>query len=153
MGERGDDRRGFTLIEVLVALGVIGVLVALLIPAVQRARESARRAACLNNMRQIGIALQNYHDVHRAFRRRVPQQRTELACACAAAAGTGSAVCRFNFDEGAFLSPGAPNGKNNPLGIERVPVFQCSSAVNERSVLPAADSVDGQRRIRFTITA
>jgi prepilin-type N-terminal cleavage/methylation domain-containing protein len=55
-------RRGFTLVELLVVIAIIGILVALLLPAIQAAREAARRAACSNNMRQFGIALQNYQD-------------------------------------------------------------------------------------------
>jgi len=60
-------RRGFTLIELLVVIAVIAILVSLLLPAVQQARESARRSSCKNNLKQLGLALHNYHDINRCF--------------------------------------------------------------------------------------
>ena len=78
---RSATRNAFTLVELLVVIAIIGILIALLLPAVQAAREAARRAQCLNNFRQVGIGLHNYHSALKSFPQGIIILPTTPSCA------------------------------------------------------------------------
>jgi len=89
----GGYLHGFTLVELLVVIAIIGILIALLLPAVQAAREAARRAQCINNIRQLAIAMHNHHDAHKCLPAAVwgtPGSGNTDATATTAATGTGN---------------------------------------------------------------
>jgi prepilin-type N-terminal cleavage/methylation domain-containing protein len=127
------ERRGFTLVELLVVIAIIGVLVALLLPAVQSAREASRRMQCQGNMRQLGIAAHNYHDVIGVF----------------PSAGTSSnefswmvhilpfieqknLYDQFDFNKGLFTSGGPNQVGKNGLALNPIKTYLCSSSPIKR---------------------
>ena len=96
------SKRGFTLVELLVVIAIIGTLVGLLLPAVQAARESARRSDCANNFKQLGVALQNYHSARRMF---PPGFKRVYGDTSANDATTAAAAAQGNWAWGAYLLP------------------------------------------------
>lgn len=119
---------GFSLIELLVVIGIIGILVALLIPAVQASRESARRTQCKNNLRQIGLALTMYHEVARTLPPAVTDTwagSTQLhtwAVLILPFVEQGSLYSRYSF-------PAGQNAEaNRPVVSTRLPVYSCPSS-------------------------
>ncbi|WP_435011888.1 DUF1559 domain-containing protein (plasmid) [Tundrisphaera lichenicola] len=99
MSQRPMIRRGFTLIELLVVIAIIAVLIALLLPAVQAAREAARRAQCVNNLKQIGLALHNYHSTNDVFPPAAAASNTPYNAGCVAWMGWSAQALMFNYIE------------------------------------------------------
>ena len=130
-------RRGFTLIELLVVIAIIAILIALLVPAVQKVREAAARTQCQNNLKQIGLGLHNYHAVHKA-----------LPHAYVASVQLSWHVFLLPYIEQDNLfkaidtkTPGSFNttpNRNNPHGLTRVATYLCPAQQVEKMVLSPA---------------
>ncbi len=125
--KRSGSQRGFTLIELLVVIAIIAILIALLLPAVQQAREAARRSQCKNNLKQIGLALHNYHDVHNLF----PPSHIELN------GWTGNTLMLPQLEQATLYNALKVNGPANfadadALALMRRPlsVFRCPSSAD-----------------------
>jgi prepilin-type N-terminal cleavage/methylation domain-containing protein len=139
----GRGRRGFTLVELLVVIAIIGILVALLLPAIQAAREAARRAQCFNNMRQCGLAMQMYHDAYK----RLPTDITGNE------KGQSTPYLQIlPFMEGSTIKD-AYNFKNNPQDDDNVtllavyqPVYHCPSSESYTMDVAGSGEKAGDRK-------
>ncbi len=150
--------RGFTLIELLVVIAIIAVLISLLLPAVQSAREAARRAQCVNNMKQLGLAMHNYHDIHTVLppgniskegdaftgcSRYIFSgcQNTPWFCMMLPQVEQGALYNSFNFSlgmEGPFMPLPLGFFANSTVFGTKVSLFQCpSDRENKFQVIPA----------------
>jgi len=131
-------KRGFTLVELLVVIAIIGVLVALLLPAIQAAREAARRSSCTNNFKQFGLALQNYHDVLKTL---PPITSMNLTEAFGFYSSGHSSLLPY-FEESTIKNLQNPKDKwyNSPpaLAAKVIPIFVCPSNGGENPIADTA---------------
>ena len=120
----GRHTRGFTLIELLVVIAIIAVLIALLLPAVQQAREAARRSQCKNNLKQIGLALHNYHDVYNTFPvGGFSAMYSGWSVSVLPQLEQGALFDNFTFTAGNYLQTGKIRN-----AVVRIPVYLCPSS-------------------------
>jgi prepilin-type N-terminal cleavage/methylation domain-containing protein len=138
---------GFTLVELLVVIAIIGILVALLLPAVQAAREAARRTQCANNVKQIGLALQNYHGTYHVL---------PPGGVCANETGWQVFILpfierqdlfnEFNFNAGAFTSGTGQVGRN-AVAFNRVAAYLCPSSPANKMQMGGNNNVNSPELI------
>jgi len=119
-------RAAFTLIELLVVIAIIAILIALLLPAVQQAREAARRTQCKNNMKQLGLALHNYHDVNRCFPPARLSTNPKYGQMVALLPYFEQGALASKFDVNATAGFAAP--VNQPVANTRVTMIRCPSS-------------------------
>jgi prepilin-type N-terminal cleavage/methylation domain-containing protein/prepilin-type processing-associated H-X9-DG protein len=125
----GRSRGGFTLVELLVVIAIIGILVALLLPAVQAAREAARRSQCINNLKQWGLAMQNYHDVQKSLPRGAansPRRQTWTPSLWPFIEQP-ALYDAYDFNKHFYESPNIVQNTENGVLAKRIPAYYCPS--------------------------
>jgi prepilin-type N-terminal cleavage/methylation domain-containing protein/prepilin-type processing-associated H-X9-DG protein len=134
--------RAFTLIELLVVIAIIAVLIGLLLPAVQKVREAANRAKCFNNLKQIGLALHNYHDAEKRFPPGgVDRNETSWHVYLLPYLEQEALFREFDLSPGSFTSGPGQAGRN-AVAFNRVAVYLCPSARTEKMLLNTPNNVN-----------
>jgi len=145
-------KKGFTLIELLVVIAIIAILIALLLPAVQQAREAARRTQCKNNLKQLGLALHNYHDLYNVFPPSyliLPGGNATMGPASSTTGDAGPGwtalalllpqIEQANLYNSLNVNLPCWNSQNSTLVQRQIPAFLCPSALNGSGVYPVVD--------------
>ncbi|MDZ7619365.1 MAG: DUF1559 domain-containing protein [Patescibacteria group bacterium] len=146
MRQTPETRHGFTLVELLVVIAIIGILIALLLPAVQAAREAARRMQCANNMKQIGLALHNYHTAHRSFPPGgLAANELSFLVFLLPFMEQVPLYDQFNFNAGRYVLSGATANGRAEHGQVAVPAYLCPSCPDLYSNLSADGSNYSER--------
>ena len=144
------SRRAFTLVELLVVTAVIGILVGLLLPAVQAAREAGRRAHCLNNLRQMGLALHSYHDTQKFF----PRGGSGSTTSGRHCLSWGAAILPGLKQQGLYESINQTESylhvSNQVVGRTMVPTFLCPTAPRTPRFKPNGDTPTASERYAVT---
>jgi prepilin-type N-terminal cleavage/methylation domain-containing protein/prepilin-type processing-associated H-X9-DG protein len=135
-------RRGFTLVELLVVIAIIGVLVALLLPAVQAAREAARRMRCQNNLKQIGLASHSHHDVTGELPRAY-SPITGLSWHVNILPYIEQQSLYNQFDTTTANNTHTSANRNDPYGLIIIPTYQCTSCPVKRQAFGGVNNTNG----------